>query len=87
MYALVQRQDRSWLEAMCEAHKVMRIEICISHKKQYDADNAYAGVKPLLDGLRELHFLYEDDPKHLTLKVTQEKCNTNETRIWIAEAS
>jgi len=86
IWALVSQKDRSWLEAMCEARKPMRVEICISHGRKYDTDNAYAGVKPLLDGLRELKFLYQDDPQHLSLKVTQENNNTNETRIFLSEA-
>lgn len=86
IWALIQRQDRSWLMSMCEAHKVMHVEICLSHKKLYDTDNAYTSVKPVLDALRELKFLYEDAPAYLHLKVTQEKSPDGCTRIFCCEA-
>jgi hypothetical protein len=85
-WALVQGRDRGWLLAMAAIGKRMRVDVTLMHGRVYDTDNAYGSVKPILDGLVNLHFLAGDSDEHIDLHVTQQKIRANETIIVIREA-
>lgn len=52
-----------------------------------DTDNAYGGVKCVVDSLRSLRLIADDDPEHLTLTVTQHLSDTPRTVIRLAAAT
>ena len=60
-------------------------------KRDYDTDNLYASVKPVLDALktprgrmrRGLSVIVEDNPKWCQLTVTQRKSKDKKTRILV----
>lgn len=64
----------------------MRLHFNIGRKRLLDKDNAYAGVKPIVDAARELKFIYQDSPKYLELIVEQFKSAKSVTEIRISEA-
>jgi len=54
-----------------------RVRIC-------DPDNLVGGVKYLVDSLRAAEIIPEDDPKSITLEVSQEKVKTyKEEETWV----
>ena len=54
-----------------------RVRIC-------DPDNLVGGVKYLVDSLRSADIIPEDDPKSITLEVSQEKVKTyKEEETWV----
>ena len=54
-----------------------RVRIC-------DPDNLVGGVKYLVDSLRAADIIPEDDPKAITLEVSQEKVKTyKEEETWV----
>ena len=54
-----------------------RVRIC-------DPDNLVGGVKYLVDSLRSSEIIPEDDPKSITLEVSQEKVKTyKEEETWV----
>ena len=54
-----------------------RVRIC-------DPDNLVGGVKYLVDSLRASEIIPEDDPKSITLEVSQEKVKTyKEEETWV----
>ena len=86
IYALVGWHDRQWLQAQAKVGTKMLVTITLLHSRLYDADNAVAACKPLLDCLKRLEFIRNDDPGHLELEVEQQKIRANETWISIREA-
>jgi hypothetical protein len=53
--------------------------------RRYDPDNAIAGLKPLLDGMRDAGYLRNDSPVWLELEPRPEqvKCGKDEERTEI----
>ena len=50
----------------------MRVEITVHHTKEFDADNLVGALKPILDALKNIHFLKNDDSKCLELAPPQQ---------------
>jgi hypothetical protein len=86
IWGLVQGGDKSWLRAMCDLSKKMRVDITFNHRQWDDADNLPYRGKILLDCLRNLEFLRDDDAAHLELHVKQQILRDKETWIVIQEA-
>ena len=86
IWAMVQGSDRQWLIAMCDLGKKMRVDITFNHMKLDDPDNLPYRGKILLDCLRNLEFLRNDDPAHIELHVAQTAIRDKETWIVIREA-
>lgn len=51
-----------------------QVLITLCHSRRYDADNAYAAVKPLVDALKHWNLIWDDSAKWIDLMVVQEKC-------------
>jgi Holliday junction resolvase RusA-like endonuclease len=49
----------------------MRVKIRAYRKRRLDPDNAYGGVKVILDAMRDVGILRNDSPKWLDLEVEQ----------------
>jgi hypothetical protein len=81
IYYLMLPADRSWLQSLSANQTKMRVDIRVFHKNPYDKDNLYASVKPTLDSLTRLHFIFDDSEKYIELHVTQEYATANCTRI------
>ena len=63
--------------------KRQRVTIILCHSRRYDADNAYAAVKPLVDALKHWNLIVDDSEKWLELWVAQEKCKRKDSRTVI----
>lgn len=66
---------------MPERHRVRivskRVRLC-------DPDNLVGGVKHLVDYLRDAKIIPEDDPKSITLEVSQEKVSSyKDEETWV----
>jgi Holliday junction resolvase RusA-like endonuclease len=81
----VSGKERDWLLGMANAGQKMRVTISVAHKKLYDTDNLYSGVKPLLDALRAVGLLHDDSPEFCELLCSQEKINDKRTTITIED--
>lgn len=53
--------------------KKAQLEIFIFSIQAQDTDNAYASMKGIIDGLRKVKLITDDDPSHLRVKITQAK--------------
>lgn len=78
--------EREWLCGMARAKQKMRVTISVAHKKLYDTDNLYSGVKPVLDSLKKLGLIYDDAPEYCEILCSQEKINDLRTTISIEDA-
>jgi len=79
--------ERDWLCGMAKAKQKMDVTIAVSHKKLYDTDNLYSGVKPILDSLKRLGLIHDDAPAYCDLICSQEQVNDKRTTITIEDAS
>lgn len=73
--------------ASAEAGKHFNVEITLGHSRPYDPDNLPGSLKVVLDALKNIHFIADDDAKHIELeKPLQVKTKRKEcfTRIRIA---
>lgn len=52
-------------------------------KRSLDKDNLYAGAKMLVDCIKEMRLLVDDDPDWVDLQVEQEKCGRTKPRTRI----
>lgn len=84
IYHLIPFKDREWLKAMATLGKKMRVQFECERKRLIDPDNQC--VKHVLDALRNLGFLSDDDARHLEPSISQRKGPTMETTIRIREA-
>ena len=85
IHALIQGNNKAWLEAMARDNKAMEMFITVEHMRKYDRDNLISGVKMIPDSYQRLGFLAGDDEARLKLHVDQTKGRMNETRICVAE--
>jgi len=62
-----------------------RVAIRLFHPRQYDKDNLYASVKPVVDALKHWRLIRDDSSEWLDLDVQQEKCpkKFQRTEIYI----
>lgn len=51
--------------------------------RRLDADNLYGGAKILVDALRAAGVIWEDDPDHLDLRITQAKTTRGDARTEV----
>lgn len=59
----------------------MKIEV---HRSRFqDKDNMYGSVKPLVDAVKKLGWMVDDDPAHLDLKVEEIKSKRVDQRTEI----
>jgi hypothetical protein len=84
IYALIQYDDRKWLEALALQGIKMYLDITVEHIRIYDKDNLYGACKPVIDCIKNLKLIRNDSPEHVELTVTQEKSHENCTRIRLA---
>jgi hypothetical protein len=57
---------------LCAGEMKSIVNIHQVRKRSLDTDNLYASCKPILDSLRKLGLIFDDNPKWCELKVTQE---------------
>jgi hypothetical protein len=77
---------RDLIRKMCAGPSKVAVKIIIHHKRLYDTDNAYASVKPMLDSMKLLGWIFDDSLQYCELTVEQEKCNDVRTTIIISPA-
>jgi Holliday junction resolvase RusA-like endonuclease len=65
-YGVGSSRLRAELEDTAENVK-MRVQITLYHSRDYDADNLAGCQKPILDALKNLHFIADDCSKKLLL--------------------
>lgn len=82
IYHLSRGLQKAWLLAKCSQKAKMRVEIEREGHKLLDPDNM--DVKHIVDALRHIGFLYNDDPEHMELVVRQRKSNERQTTIKIS---
>ena len=64
----------------------MVVFISLMRKRLLDKDNLYGSCKVIVDGIKQLDLIVDDDPKHLDLHCTQMTGKTKATIIIIEEA-
>src|ERR1700745_363750 len=54
---------------------LLRAQVTIERRspRELDTDNCYASMKPVVDSLKVLKLITDDNPEHLTLTVTQSR--------------
>jgi len=62
-----------------------RVAIWLFHPREYDRDNLFASVKPVVDALKHWRLIRDDSSEWLDLDVQQEKCpkKFQRTEIYI----
>ena len=91
-WAVRNREKQTW--ALLVRHQMRRKKVRLADDKEHftlmiisyrkrllDKDNLYAGVKHLVDAMCDERLIYDDDPKHLNLKVEQYKAKENHTMV------
>lgn len=58
-----------------------KVSICVQHKRLYDRDNLWSGIKPIPDALVSLGWLVGDSEEEIDLSVTQEQGQVEKTII------
>ena len=69
-----------------ELDEKITLEITVCRVRLQDPDNSVASLKPVIDALRRLGWLKDDNEDYLRLVTAQEKCRKDEecTRIlWV----
>jgi hypothetical protein len=61
----------------------MNVAIHVEHGRLYDEDNLHSGLKPVIDCLRLLGLIFQDSPKYLDLRVSQERSIMRQTHIEV----
>lgn len=84
IYALIQYDDRRWLEALALQGIKMYLDVNVEHMRLYDKDNLYGACKPVIDCISNLKLIRSDSTEHIELSVMQEKSHENCTRIRLA---
>ena len=66
-----------------EATGKRKVTITLYNARQYDRDNAWASVKPILDAMVALGLLVDDASSYCELQVLQEKSTRKDKRTVI----
>ena len=61
----------------------MLVEIAVHHSKVFDDDNLAAALKPVLDGLKKLGYIFDDSPAHLRLALPVKQVQSRERKTVI----
>lgn len=66
-----------------------RVCVTLHLRRLRDVDNAYGGIKPLVDALRHRGLIADDDPGSIELVMRQYKCKVKDerTEVMIEEAA
>ena len=77
------QETRETIQA-AQRHAKMRVTVTIYHSRQYDTDNLTGCLKPVLDALKNIGFIANDDPAHLELfPPVEEKCARKDKRTVV----
>ncbi|MCP3681231.1 MAG: hypothetical protein GY861_00945 [bacterium] len=63
--------------------KIIITRIYTGRHREIDYDNFVGGCKPLLDSLKDVKFIVDDNPKWLDREYMQEKQDKNVTQVRI----
>lgn len=61
-----------------------KLRITVYRSRSQDKDNMYGSVKPIVDAIKKLGWIKDDDPKHLDLKVQEVKSKRVDQRTEIS---
>ena len=61
----------------------MSLRIDVYRSRFQDKDNMYGSVKPLVDAVKKLGWIVDDDPAHLDLKVQEIKSKRKDQRTEV----
>ena len=78
---LVRNQMRLRKVRLAKDKEKFTLMIISYRKRLLDKDNLYAGCKHLIDAMCDEKLIYDDDPKHLNLKVEQYKSKEDHTMV------
>jgi hypothetical protein len=71
------------IRKMAVAHDRIGVFIRIEHTTPYDPDNLTGSVKVVLDAMKNLRFLKDDDHAHIDLHVTQTVQKNREAMTFV----
>ena len=60
-----------------------KLHIQVHRSRFQDKDNMYGSVKPIVDAIKKLGWIVDDDPKNLDLKVEEIKAKRKDQRTEI----
>jgi Holliday junction resolvase RusA-like endonuclease len=63
----------------------VRVRITIHHSRRYDEDNIYGSIKPVLDALRNVGYIHDDNRKWIDLELRQEDGRNTMERKTVVE--
>ena len=73
--------ERHALKQFPKTMKRTKIDIHVQHSRLFDRDNLWASVKPILDSMKNLHWITDDSDEEIELQVTQGKAQPDKTVI------
>lgn len=80
--------SREKLELMTQARRgKVRLDITVHHPGVYDPDNLVGSLKPVLDALRNVGYIFNDTPMWMEFHVEQIKTTRQKTVIKISPVS
>ena len=84
-YGVLCARHRRELMDLAKLGQRMRVEVTVFNNKILDDDNISAGLKPVLDGLKNIGYIQDDSPPflELALPVKQHKSAEKKTVIRI----
>lgn len=65
-------RHRNELIEFAKKPTVISVQVTIHHSREFDADNLVGALKPILDALRNIGFIKDDDAKHLRLEAPRQ---------------
>lgn len=77
------RLERHRLARLKKTESPLRVTIVRHGKRLLDPDNLVGGAKPLIDAMRDLGLIVDDDPAHLELTVKQQKAKEPKMLVLI----
>ena len=70
-YAATNAEERTQLKKQASCFKV-RVRVTVTHAGEYDKDNFFAALKPVLDALIRIGYLHDDNSEWMELECEQQ---------------
>ena len=64
-------QETQELKSQAKNHEKLKLSIRVYRKRELDYDNLIAGCKPVIDALKNVGYLNDDDSKSMEVEIKQ----------------
>jgi hypothetical protein len=79
-YGVACARHRRELVEQAKTGAKISVEITIYHRQTSDDDNLTAALKPVLDGLKNLGYIFDDSPEYLRLALPVRQIESKERK-------